>query len=547
MKISRTSKRLAWAATVGAGLGLFVSTGSALSQLSPPEGGTAVGSPTRLDFGEGPVSRPGPVRALTVRSTGRGPIVIKVAEATGVHRRDFVVLADQCRGLRLNPGSACQLRVQFQPSALDLRRAVLRVSFDNARELQVTMVGSGVVGTTSTSEPDPSTLRPTELSSPPQLRSLAADPDRLAPKRRFTVRGAGYSGMTEIRWDGTPVGEVEADSGGGILFVPMVPSDARVGDHLVEACDPSGLCGQAVVLVTHVAPGRRPWLLAVALVAALAAAHLYRRHSHRPNRRAASSYPCASFAARPAIDFLDSGALAARFPLALVCGPPLGTVKVILRDGRGRDLQPSDAHLAVQSPAGPIDVTVSQSAASHNVKLTGRHGSLRVSVHYDVPTEVLTVGGQWGAFVLKTSRDMNDRTWHGKVRWTEGPVTLTATIDRQKPKVEIEGRLGPTTVTLVAEPGRVTVAVAVDEGPLELEVDGRPGRQGVSLNADLGVAQLDCTYQREADGDAVDRGTFEVALTAGGAVLEEMDVAVTTSRSLEVVGPSHIAPAGKAS
>ncbi|MDQ4070602.1 MAG: hypothetical protein M3203_14195 [Actinomycetota bacterium] len=333
--------------------------------------------------------------------------------------------------------------------------------------------------------------------------------------------------MTEVKWDGRPVGVVEADGRGAILHALSVPEDAAVGRHLIEACDQSRLCGQAVVFVDE-PDGEGPlWALAALLVALAALAH-YLRYRTKPSGAAPTA---CRFSADPRLWSPAPEVLGAHFPLELACGGSLNRVKVQVKDRHGTTLSPNEVHLVLQG--GQVDVSASQSGGSQDVKLDGSRGTFHVSVHYDVQTEDLTVRGQWGGAPLAARHNMRDHKSQAQFSVPCGPVMLTITLATERPKVKVEGQLGPTTVTVVVEAGRMSVKIGGGQGPVELDVDCNPANPGVSLNADLGPAQLDCKYDVADRGDI---GRMKVALTAEHGVLEQMDLGVTSSRVVELAG-----------
>lgn len=94
-------------------------------ELSVPPG--LDGSQTYTSFGEHAVGSTSPSQTVTVKNTGTQAITNITTRVFGDYSGDFVVTANGCASVTLQPEATCPLTVVFRPSSVGLRSASLDV------------------------------------------------------------------------------------------------------------------------------------------------------------------------------------------------------------------------------------------------------------------------------------------------------------------------------------------------------------------------------------------------------------------------------------
>ena len=84
---------------------------------------------------------------MTLTNTGVDPLTISTVTVAGLDPTEFAAGVN-CVGQTLNPGGTCQIGVTFDPAAIGLRSATLRVTHTGLNNpLEVGLTGVGSVGT----------------------------------------------------------------------------------------------------------------------------------------------------------------------------------------------------------------------------------------------------------------------------------------------------------------------------------------------------------------------------------------------------------------
>ncbi len=95
----------------------------------PP--GTARPRPVGLWFAGRVLGSVSPPKILTITNTGHGLLQVTGAQITSGATGDFMISADTCTGVSIQPGGKCRLEVSFSPTAQGPRRATLELSSDD--------------------------------------------------------------------------------------------------------------------------------------------------------------------------------------------------------------------------------------------------------------------------------------------------------------------------------------------------------------------------------------------------------------------------------
>ncbi|MDT4994223.1 MAG: hypothetical protein QOH97_4115 [Actinoplanes sp.] len=106
--------------------------------------GTFAAGPDQLDFGKRPVLRKSPVKSITVRNTGVGPLslgVVKLSAATAAtFPADYQLTATACSGRTIPVGGSCRIDVRQRPTAVGVRPAVVTVAYTGPNGEALTFV-----------------------------------------------------------------------------------------------------------------------------------------------------------------------------------------------------------------------------------------------------------------------------------------------------------------------------------------------------------------------------------------------------------------------
>lgn len=205
--------------------------------------------PDPVDFGESLVRGPGPVRRLTVTSSGTARLTLGASTVEGTNPTDFVKVTpgDNCTNKALDPGTSCSIDVRFEPKAEGLRTATLTISSDASSPRRVALFGNARISTAETSGPPTTdgavttaTTAPPDNIPPgePSGSTLVLDP-ALGPSGFVTTaRGAGFPKLTDLTLSWQPgIGQfpVRTDASGAFTIgVPVFPHD-RLGERALVA------------------------------------------------------------------------------------------------------------------------------------------------------------------------------------------------------------------------------------------------------------------------------------------------------------------------
>ena len=207
-------------------------------------GGVATGdlsgltlAPARHDFGERPALDPSPPRTVMVTNGADGAVALESLALVGAGEA-FRVEDDTCRGVTLDPGSACTLAVLFnppQPGPFEAR-LVARGGGGEGPSTILTGVGTpsanGGNGATSVLELSPGPEPPTPLLPPPSpspppppppaagcsVRAPAAQSVRYGAPLRLTA-SADASPTPTLEAEGLPAGVSLVDDRNGTATI----------------------------------------------------------------------------------------------------------------------------------------------------------------------------------------------------------------------------------------------------------------------------------------------------------------------------------------
>ncbi|BFU47445.1 hypothetical protein KRMM14A1004_56820 [Krasilnikovia sp. MM14-A1004] len=175
------------------------------SGLAPAPGVLAV-APDHLDFGGRPVLRTSPVKSVTVRNTGAGPLQLgAVGLGATQFPGDYRIAKNTCANRILAPAGSCRVDVTHRPTAVGARPAVLSIAYAGATAgttltFPVTLTGAG--------------LAPTLTSSP-----------TVTPAGRvIQVRGTGFppNSVSKLHLTGMPGTTTAKARADGTFSVPFV-------------------------------------------------------------------------------------------------------------------------------------------------------------------------------------------------------------------------------------------------------------------------------------------------------------------------------------
>ena len=113
----------------------------------PVDVGATVAAPGIVRWPTTDVGAPNTVVPVTVVATGS--TTINGVSVTGVNAADFAVRADECSGLPMTAGDACQVWLRFVAKASGVRQATLHVTDATGSAYNVTLQGFAYGGTTA--------------------------------------------------------------------------------------------------------------------------------------------------------------------------------------------------------------------------------------------------------------------------------------------------------------------------------------------------------------------------------------------------------------
>ncbi|HTA12263.1 MAG TPA: hypothetical protein VK765_02490 [Solirubrobacteraceae bacterium] len=111
-------------------------------------------------------SRP---RTATLTNDDVRPVTISGAHVEGAEASDFQIEANHCSGHTLAPGESCEVSASFDPTASDLREALLALTLQGTSqtvEIPLTGTGEAITDPKTTGEPKTSPEGPTSTPGP---------------------------------------------------------------------------------------------------------------------------------------------------------------------------------------------------------------------------------------------------------------------------------------------------------------------------------------------------------------------------------------------
>lgn len=100
--------------------------------VTPPAGVPTV-APDKLDFGARPVLQTSPIKSVTVRNTGDGPLSIQTvtlgAPTATTFPSDYQKVTDTCANKAIPVAGSCRIDLRHRPTAVGARPAVLTISY----------------------------------------------------------------------------------------------------------------------------------------------------------------------------------------------------------------------------------------------------------------------------------------------------------------------------------------------------------------------------------------------------------------------------------
>lgn len=178
---------------------------------------TLIASPGGADLDDGVVGELGGKVAIDIENIGFAPTSVARIELGGANPDDFEIISESCRGRALNPDGTCTIEVEFQPTAVGYRSALVLVT------TPIGQYTSAVVGGLARYEP-----------------SFAVDSSPVAsPGGSVRVRGSGFPAEAEVTVgfdDGSrPFATVTTDESGAFLALVDLPVRLRIGDRRLVA------------------------------------------------------------------------------------------------------------------------------------------------------------------------------------------------------------------------------------------------------------------------------------------------------------------------
>ena len=104
-------------------------------------------SPASLSFGSVKVGKGGGTQTITVKNVGNVVLRVFTVSLQGANPGDFKLISTSCSNAALAVGGSCTISVQFKPTAVGTRTAVVNFPCDDAvRAYTVPLAGTGVRG-----------------------------------------------------------------------------------------------------------------------------------------------------------------------------------------------------------------------------------------------------------------------------------------------------------------------------------------------------------------------------------------------------------------
>ncbi|HEX3737800.1 MAG TPA: choice-of-anchor D domain-containing protein, partial [Solirubrobacterales bacterium] len=108
--------------------------------------------PLEIDFGEVGLDTTAGPEKVKITNEGLAPLQIEGVELSGADSGDFSFDDSDCAGA-IKPGKSCEVEVEFEPSALGVREATLKVSQESGPTVEVELSGEGVPNPAATLTP----------------------------------------------------------------------------------------------------------------------------------------------------------------------------------------------------------------------------------------------------------------------------------------------------------------------------------------------------------------------------------------------------------
>lgn len=198
---------------------------------------TLLAEPGGVDLDGAIVGEVGGRVAIDIANIGFAPIAIARIDMDGAHPDDFWVVSESCRNRALNADASCAIEVEFRPTGVGYRSALLRVATPQGQYT------SAVLGGFARYSPTFETTAQT-----------AADVAR--PGEPLGLGGSGFppNAAVSIGFDdgSAPFASVTSNGEGGFLAVVSLPNRLRVGMQRLVATARDG----AVANVTIDVQGR---------------------------------------------------------------------------------------------------------------------------------------------------------------------------------------------------------------------------------------------------------------------------------------------------
>lgn len=195
---------------------------------------TLIANPGGVDFDAGIVGDVAGRTAIDITNVGFLPTSVARLTIGGLHPGDFSIVTESCTGRALNSEAACAIELEFQPTAVGYRSALV---------IATTPIGqytAAVVGGYARYEP-----------------SFGIEADMVRAGTDFGVGGNGFPANAEVTLgfdDGSdPIGTVLANADGRFLAVLPMPALVRPGTRRLVAT-----AGGGAVAVTMVTIESRP-------------------------------------------------------------------------------------------------------------------------------------------------------------------------------------------------------------------------------------------------------------------------------------------------
>lgn len=198
---------------------------------------TLLAEPGGVDLDDATVGEVGGRVAIDIANIGFFPIAIARIDMDGAHPDDFRVVSESCRNRALNTDASCAIEVEFRPTGVGYRSALLRVATPQGQYTTAVLGGFAKYS--------------------PMFETTAQTAAEVArPGEPLGLGGSGFppNAAVSIGFDdgSAPFSSVTSNGEGGFLAVVSLPVRLRVGIRRLVATAPDG----AVANVTIDVQGR---------------------------------------------------------------------------------------------------------------------------------------------------------------------------------------------------------------------------------------------------------------------------------------------------